>query len=274
MKIQMPIINRFDAPRSDYRIDNNILSKWNPNLKTEKTNNTIEIFQEIGESIWGEGFTARRMSAALRSIGEDKDIVVSINSPGGDFFEGATIYNQLREHKGKVTVKVIGLAASAASIIAMAGDEIQISDIGFIMIHDAWGLVMGNKNDMRKSAEVFDSFDSAIADVYAKRTKIEKNKIAKMMDNDTWLNASDSIEKGFADSIMNEQIEEEDEDKKSKALARRTVESSLAKSGFSRKERYNLLKEAFDASDSVDAVASDSYNEESVKQLLKTMRGE
>ncbi|MBN0106041.1 Clp protease ClpP, partial [Pseudomonas aeruginosa] len=93
-------------------------------------------YEPIGYDWWtGEGVTAKRIAGALRAIGGDVDVTVNINSPGGDVFEGLAIYNLLREHKGKVTVRVLGLAASAASFIAMAADEVKIARAGFLMIH-------------------------------------------------------------------------------------------------------------------------------------------
>ncbi|HCF5801664.1 TPA: Clp protease ClpP, partial [Pseudomonas aeruginosa] len=104
-------------------------------------------------------------AGALRAIGGDVDVTVNINSPGGDVFEGLAIYNLLREHKGKVSVNIIGLAASAASFIAMAGDEIRIGRAAFLMIHNAWLIAMGNRNDLREIADWLEPFDMTLADI-------------------------------------------------------------------------------------------------------------
>src|SRR6185436_2438068 len=133
------------------------LERWAPDLMAAAASeeSTISVLDPIGVDPWtGEGVTAKRIAAALRSIGADKDVVVNINSPGGDLFEGMAIYNLLREHQGKVTVKVLGVAASAASIVAMAGDEIQIARAGFLMIHNTWVIAMGNRNDLREIADM------------------------------------------------------------------------------------------------------------------------
>src|SRR5262245_53778386 len=138
---------QWDAP-------SDVLAKWAERpLAADSTDaNTITIYDVIGEDLWtGGGFTAKRMSAALRSIGKN-DVTVKINSPGGDMFEGIAIYNLLREHPAKVTVDVMGWAASAASIIAMAGDEIRMGLGTFMMVHNAWGMVIGNRHDMRAAA--------------------------------------------------------------------------------------------------------------------------
>jgi ATP-dependent Clp protease protease subunit len=273
-KLNLPSINALTFPKGS-RFEEEVLTRWNPALKVkEEGNNVVEIYQVIGEDFFGEGFTARRMSAALRSIGEDNDIVVSINSPGGDFFEGATIYNLLREHKGHVTVKIPGLAASAASLIAMAGDTIQISEVGFLMIHNSWGLVMGNKNDMRKAADVFDTFDAAAVDVYAARTGVKKDKISKMMDDDTWMNGSKAVEEGFADEILAAKaIEEVDNKKKAQALARRSLEAALAKQGITRKEREDLFAKAFGERDAAgDAMRDAGAEEDGLRELLNVIK--
>lgn len=276
---KLPIINALDIKSGGSRVDESIYSRWLPNVKAEDdTEETITIYQTIGEDFWGEGFTARRMSAALRSIGK-KDVTVSINSPGGDFFEGATIYNLLREHPGKVTVKIPGLAASAASVIAMAGDVIQISEIGFYMIHNAWGVVMGNRNEMRKTADTFETFDDAMVGLYAARSGFDSKKIAKMMDDDTWMNATDAIEKGFADEIMPAKAVEEtvNKEKQAKAMARRTLEIVLAKHGLSRKDREDIFQKAFgtrDAAEPGERDAACSAEElEGLNNLLKTIKG-
>ena len=121
--------------------------------------NSISIYDSIGENWEGTGVTAKRISAALRAIG-DKDVVVNINSPGGDFFEGVAI-SKLREHQGRVTVQVMGLAASAASVIAMAGDQILMGDGSFLMIHNAWAVAIGNRHDMADAAKLLEPFDTA-----------------------------------------------------------------------------------------------------------------
>lgn len=114
------------------------LDRWNGGIKAAATDdNSISVFDVIGQDYWGEGVTAKRIAGALRVM-NGADVTVNINSPGGDMFEGLAIYNLLREYQGKVTVKVLGIAASAASVIAMAGDDIQIGRGAFLMIHNCW----------------------------------------------------------------------------------------------------------------------------------------
>lgn len=133
---------------------------------------------------------------------KDKNITVWIDSWGGDTTAGTGIYNALKEHKGKVTVKIDGKAVSAASVIAMAGDEIKISPGGIIMIHNPWGVVPGEAKDMRHFANVLDEVKEGIINAYQLRTKKSRGKIAEMMDNETWMSAKTAIAEGFADEML------------------------------------------------------------------------
>ncbi|MFA6282289.1 MAG: head maturation protease, ClpP-related [Candidatus Omnitrophota bacterium] len=255
------------------KISDGILSRWDKTIAAEKKDNiaSIDIFDVIGSDFFGEGFTAKRMSAALRSIGEDKDVVVNINSPGGDMFESATIYNLLAQHKGNVTVNILGLAASGASIIAMAGDKIKISKIGFLMIHNAWAIVMGNKNDLRTAADTLEQFDKSLLSVYSSRTNIDDKKIAKMMDNETWIGADDAIEQGFADETIEAKTAPKKEaEKQTKAQAKRTIEMALAHEGFSRKEREEIFQKA-GVCDTTDSVLRDA-DKEDWEGLIEVMK--
>ncbi len=178
---------------------------WNPDLQSSvsaESDNGISILDPIGEDFWGDGVTAKRISAALRSIGDDGDVVVNINSPGGDFFEGLAIYNLLNEHKGKVTVKILGMAASAASIIAMAADEIQMARASFLMIHNTWVLAAGDQHTFRDVADWLAPFDKAAVDIYGARTGIAKADLSAMLDKETWIGGEDAVAQGFADSLL------------------------------------------------------------------------
>jgi len=252
------------------RIDDGILAKWDKTVHAEvEDKNSIDIFDVIGVDYWtGGGFTAKRMSAALRSIGADKDVVVNVNSPGGDFFEGAAIYNLLAQHEGKVTVNVIGLAASAASVIAMAGDVINISKVGFLMIHNAWSIVVGNRHDLMETSKTLEAFDKSMIGLYSSRTGLDEEEIEKMMDKDTWINSADAMEKGFADAEIGvKKVQGEDSEKQKKAQARRTIEMSLAREGFSRKERDEIFQKA-SVRDAAEPVQRDADDWEALKQVM------
>lgn len=182
---------------------NSAMQKWDRDISAaakKEESNEIAILSEIGPAEWG-GIDAKTVKARLDAIGK-KDVVVLLNTPGGDAFEGIAIYNLLREHKGRVTVAVLGLAASAGSIIAMAGDQIRMHEASQLMIHSAWGLVAGNKNDLREFADTLDKMDAAMAGLYASRTGIPADKVKAMMDAETWMSAEEAVEAKFADIIV------------------------------------------------------------------------
>lgn len=270
---KLPLLNVLDFLNIENRIEKEIFARWQGDVKAaDDDSDTITIYETIGESFFSEGFTSKKMAALLKAAGK-KDVTVSINSPGGSFFEGATIYNLLNEHPGKVTVKIPGMAASAAAVIAMAGDEIVISKIGFVMIHNVWGCLCGNKAELRKAADDMESFDGALADVFEARTGLDRAEIIEMLDKDTWLNGKEAVEKGFADKILPAKaVDKGKSDKKTKAEARRTIEAALGAQGVSRKDRENLLKTAIGERDAIDGVSGDPDAIKSqAEELLKVM---
>ncbi|HSH42872.1 MAG TPA: head maturation protease, ClpP-related, partial [Arenicellales bacterium] len=153
-------------PRMDVRsfVSPNALNRWDSSIRAAADDErSISVYDVIGQDFWtGEGVTAKRIAGALRHMGEGP-VTVNVNSPGGDMFEGIAIYNLLREHPGEVTIKVLGLAASAGSVIAMAGDTIQMSRASFMMIHNAWVIAMGNRHELREIADFMEPFDRAMA---------------------------------------------------------------------------------------------------------------
>ncbi len=169
-------------------------------------NTEISIYGQIGiDPITGVDNSERRVAAALRSIGK-REVSVSINSPGGSFFSGLAIYNLLRAHPAKVTVNVIGMAGSAASVIAMAGDVTLMAEGAFIMVHNASGVVIGNKFDAKDAADLLAEVDDAMAQIYAARSGAEKAVAAEWMDkrrgDGTMFNAGAAIAKGLADGKL------------------------------------------------------------------------
>lgn len=236
------------------------LARWNMALAAkesadEEKDNTISVYDPIGFDPWsGGGVTAKRIAAALRSVGKDADIVVNINSPGGDLFEGLAIYNLLREHKGEVTVRVVGIAASAASLIAMAGDRIEVARAGFMMIHNVWVMAVGNRNDLRDAADQLETFDDALAGVYAARTGREKKELAKLMDKETWFSGDQAIEGGFADALLPaDEIEEREKDSASASASIRAAEQALVRSGMPRSHARALINRIKEAGGTPDA---------------------
>ena len=134
--------------------------------------------------------------------GDDDEIEVNIASNGGDLFAASEIYAMLKDDPRDVTVNVQGLAASSASIIAMAGDVVNIAPTAQMMIHQVWSNVQGNADDMRSSADSLDSADQAVVNAYAMKTGLDREAILAMMQQETWMNAQEAVDKGFADKIM------------------------------------------------------------------------
>lgn len=220
------------------------LDRWHAGVQAAEkdADRTISIYDVIGYDYWtGEGVTAKRVAGALRSMGAGP-VGVNINSPGGDMFEGLAIYNLLREHDGEVTVKVLGLAASAASVIAMAGDTVQIARAGFLMIHNAWVMAIGNRNDLIEVADTLKPFDDAMASIYAARTGRDMKAMAKLMDAETWIGGQSAIDDGFADEFLpSDQVKKGDG--KASASAVRRIEAGLRASGMPKSEALRLISE-------------------------------
>ncbi|MBL4621013.1 MAG: Clp protease ClpP [Immundisolibacteraceae bacterium] len=158
--------------------------------------NEILIYDEIGEGWYDEGITGKSIKRQLMNL--EGDITVRINSLGGDVFEAAAIYNLLKEYEGKVIVKIDSIAASAASVIAMAGDEVIVPSNAMIMIHNPWTFAYGESKDFLKTAERLDKIKETIANVYIENTGISKNEIHEMMDEETWLTSEEAVAFGFA----------------------------------------------------------------------------
>ncbi|HBY4510986.1 TPA: Clp protease ClpP [Klebsiella pneumoniae] len=216
------------------------LERWNGGIRAASDNdNSISIFDVVGRDYWDEGVTAKRISGALRSM-NGADVTVNINSPGGDMFEGLAIYNLLREYQGKVTVKVLGIAASAASIIAMAGDDIQIGRGAFLMIHNCWVVAMGNRHDFAELSTSLEPFDTAMADIYSARSGLDIATVQQLMDAESYIGGSDAVEKGLADSLLSADAVSDGNDSPSSAL--RKLDALLAKTNTPRSERRKLIK--------------------------------
>jgi len=260
--------HRLGAAQFDLRPD--ALEKWQPEVRAAAEGEaSISIYEPIGESWDGNGVTAKRIGAALRSIGA-RDVVVNINSPGGDFFEGVAIYNQLRDHKAKITVRVMGLAASAASVIAMAGDEILMGGGSFLMVHNAWAVAIGNRHDMADASKRLEPFDAAMANVYASRAGISVTEAAALMDSETWIGAEQAVEDGFADGLIDRADIKEEPQAATGKRALALVEASMAKAGHSRSMRRDTLKSLFSGMPSAAEPAKPSAGDD-IAALLQTM---
>jgi ATP-dependent Clp protease protease subunit len=160
----------------------------------------IYIYEDVGADWWG-GVSASQFAKDLKALGKVDTIDVRINSAGGDVFEGLAIYRQLVDNDARIVVHIDGWAASIASVIAMAGDEIRISQAAMVMIHDAWGVSIGNAADMRKMADLLDTTSGQITSIYSARTKQGRGQLREWMQEETWFTAEEAKEAGFADEI-------------------------------------------------------------------------
>ena len=174
---------------------------WNF-VKNEDTEETELLFNgPISEDTWfGDEVTPALFRDELSKV--KGDLTVWLNSPGGDVFAASQIYTMLRNHKGKVTVKINALAASAASVVAMAGDETLIAPTAMLMIHDPACFASGNKADMEKAIELLEEVKESIINAYEEKCHLSRAKIAKMMSEETWLNAKKALQLGFVDGIL------------------------------------------------------------------------
>lgn len=160
---------------------------------------TLNIYGSIGENWNGDGITAQTVSDALKA--DSKSITVRVNSPGGSAFDGVAIYNLLKSASRPVAVIVDGMAASAASIIAMAGDTITMATGSVMMVHEGQAMAFGAADDMRKMADTLDTVTSSIADIYVARTGLKKSDVLDMQNAETWMTAEEAVEMGFATKI-------------------------------------------------------------------------
>lgn len=208
----------------------------------------INIYDVIGYDYWtGGGVTSDMIAEQIKG---KSDLVININSPGGDFFEGLAIHNMLRTHQGRKTVNIVALAASSASLIAAAGSygegQVRIAPAAYSMIHNVWGMVIGNANDMIEAAKDFEKFDQGARVIYHDQTGKSDDEISQLMDDETWFLGQEAVEAGFATAILPADATLEDQaDASAKAIqdtmSLRKTEAMLCKH-MSRKEARQLIK--------------------------------
>ena len=191
-KAQAELINRMRIASAKSRQPGTIKVQVNDDGETAE----ILIYDVIGFEL-----TAKDFAQEVQDLGDVSQINVRINSPGGDVFDGMAIYNILSRHPAKIIVDVDGIAASIASVIAMAGNEIRMPENSTMMIHDAFGIVIGNEQDMREFAEILSKMDGQIAGVYARRSKLGDAEARKLMDVGTLFTGSEAVEVGLADKL-------------------------------------------------------------------------
>ena len=170
---------------------------------------TILLYGAVGEDMWEDSVSAKKISDELKDLPSSiKTIHLRVNSPGGSVFDGITIYERLRQHKAKIITYVDGMAASIASIIALAGEEVVIGEGAFFMVHAPMSGVFGNAREMEDMIEVLDKIENQMTGIYARKTNLSTAEITRMLLKDTWLNAEEAVEMGFADRISNSEEEQ------------------------------------------------------------------
>lgn len=161
----------------------------------------VWIYEQIGEDFWsGDGVTAKKFQKELAAV-KASQIDLHINSPGGSVFDGLTIYNLLKQHPATVTTYIDGLAASIASVIALAGDRVIMADNALFMIHQPSGAVVGTASDMRDFADTLDKVSGAMLTTYTGKTGREEEEITGWLDAETWFSAAEALDYGFIDEV-------------------------------------------------------------------------
>ncbi len=168
--------------------------------KADEKRAEIWIYEEIGENFWGEGLTAKQFVKDLAALDVDA-IDLHINSPGGNVFDGQAIYTALRRHKASITTTIDGLAASIASVVALAGERVLMAANALFMIHDPWGMAMGTSADMRDFAEVLDKVADTIVGVYVAKSGMDEPEVRAAMAAETWMDAEEAEAFGFVDEV-------------------------------------------------------------------------
>ena len=196
------------------------------NFSEEDTGRTLRLEGQIADQTWfGDEVTPQLFKEELnRSSG---DIKLWINSPGGDVFAASQIYNMLMEYKGDVHVQIDSLAASAASVIAMAGTTVSMSPVAMMMIHNPWTIAQGEAKDMEKVIEMLGEIKESIINAYELRTGLSRTKLSHLMDLESWFNAKKAIELGFADKILFDKQEEHGMETESYSFSRTAAQQDL-----------------------------------------------
>lgn len=240
----------------------------------------VYIFDEIG--VWG--ISAQDFIKEFSGL-KNKFINIHINSPGGNVFDGIAISNIIRKHSAKVTAQIDGIAASIASIIALAADRVEIAENGFMMIHKAQGLTIGNAEAMRKQADVLDKIDVTLAESYANKTGESSRTMLALMGDETWFTASEAVDLGLADEVINageeaalfdlSKFKNAPKDLRGKsekqigAEQKRDTETVLRDVGFSQKEAKVLVSGGVD---SLKEIQQRDAVEEKVKSILNKFK--
>lgn len=200
----------------------------NQETNLEQTERVLFLNGTIAEDSWfDDDVTPQLFKEEL--VSGNGDITVWINSPGGDCVAAAQIYNMLREYDGNVTVKIDGIAASAASVIAMAGDRVLMSPVSMMMIHNPMTIAFGDSGEMQRAIDMLSSVKDSIINAYELKTGMSRTRLAHLMDAETWMDANKAIELGFADGIIqrNDAVDELEVPQVSMLYSKTAVVNSL-----------------------------------------------
>lgn len=218
---------------------------WNWVRNEETGSRTLVLNGQISDETWfGDEVTPGLFREELNA-GEG-DVTVWINSPGGDVFAAAQIYNMLMEYPGNVDVRIDGIAASAASVIAMAGNKVSMSPVAMMMIHNPMTVAMGDKKVMQQAIDMLDEIKESIINAYELKTGQSRTKIAHMMDAETWFNAKKAVELGFADDILYAGDSDKKDVPEAVLFGRLTVINSFL-------GKFNIIDKPAEPDDRVDA---------------------
>ena len=196
------------------------------NFTEDDSGRTLRIEGQIADETWfGDEVTPQIFKNDLHA--GKGDITLWINSPGGDVFAAAQIYNMLMDYKGDVHVVIDGLAASAASVIAMAGTMVSMSPVAMMMIHNPWTVAQGEAKDMQKVIEMLGEIKESIINAYELKTGLSRTKLSHLMDSESWFNAKKAVELGFADKILFDSKEEQELESKGYSFSRTAAQQDL-----------------------------------------------
>ncbi|HFI0301705.1 TPA: head maturation protease, ClpP-related [Streptococcus suis] len=196
------------------------------NFTEDDSGRSLRIEGQIADETWfGDEVTPQVFKNDLHA--GNGDITLWINSPGGDVFAAAQIYNMLMDYKGDVHVVIDGLAASAASVIAMAGTTVSMSPVAMMMIHNPWTVAQGEAKDMQKVIEMLGEIKESIINAYELRTGLSRTKLSHLMDSESWFNAKKAVELGFADKILFDKQEEHGMETESYSFSRNAAQQDL-----------------------------------------------
>ncbi len=198
---------------------------WNW-VRNEDGTRTLTLEGTIAEESWFEDDVTPRMFRDELNAGTG-DVVIWINSPGGDCVAASQIYTMLMDYKGHITVKIDGIAASAASVIAMAGTEVLMAPTSLLMIHNPLTVAIGDSEEMQKAIAMLDEVKESIINAYELKTRMSRAKLAHLMDAETWMNANKAIELGFADCVLVDEKKQHQHDDVTFSFSRRAVANSL-----------------------------------------------